>query len=142
YTARLAIERAACLKVIDVTGRSSEMAEALDALCDRFEERIGAGAPLEEIARLDIEFHERMVAEAHSVRLTRMYGTLATEARMCFAVLENRVFPAAERLAEHRAIAQAIRERNVPLMHRLLAEHMDHAVEMTLREVDDSDSSR
>ena len=139
YTARLAIERAACLKVIDVTDRASEMAAALDASSDLYEERIAQGAGLEEIARLDIDFHERMVAEAHSVRLTRMYGTLATEARMCFSVLESRVYPAAERLAEHRAIARAIRDRNVPLLHRLLAEHMDHAVEMILREVESSD---
>lgn len=139
YTARLAIERAACLKVIDVTDRSAEMAAALDALSDRMEARIEAGAEPEEIARLDIDFHERMVAEAHSVRLTRMYGTLATEARMCFSVLESRVYPAAERLAEHRAIARAIRDRNVPLLHRLLADHMDHAVDMIVREAEGSD---
>jgi DNA-binding GntR family transcriptional regulator len=121
YTARLAIERAACLKVIDVTRRT-----------DVLEERAASGSDVDEVVRLDIEFHERMVAEAHSPRLNRMYDTLATESRMCLSAFESRAYPVADRIVEHRAIAQAIRDRDVPLLHRLLAEHMDHAVEMIL----------
>jgi DNA-binding GntR family transcriptional regulator len=132
YTARLAIERAACLKVIDVTRRTDVMADALDRLSDVLEERAASGSDVDEVVRLDIEFHERMVAEAHSPRLNRMYDTLATESRMCLSAFESRAYPVADRIVEHRAIAQAIRDRDVPLLHRLLAEHMDHAVEMIL----------
>ncbi len=130
YTARLAIERAACLKVIDVMGGAAELADALDELTDRLEERRAAGAGGDELAWLDIEFHERMVAAARSPRLNRMHATLATESRMCLSSFESSAYPVPERIAEHREIAAAIRDQNVPNLHRLLAEHMDHAVAM------------
>jgi DNA-binding GntR family transcriptional regulator len=133
YTARLAIERAACLKVIDVTGGAAVLAADLDALTDQLEERRDQGASDDELAQLDIEFHEHMVAAARSPRLDRMHSTLATESRMCLSALENRAYPMQERIAEHRQIAAAIRDENVPALHDLLAMHMDHAVEMIVR---------
>ena len=138
YTARIAIERTACLKVIDVTGRTAEMADALDHLSDVLEARAAANADVDELVRLDVEFHECMVAEAHSPRLNRMYDTLATEARMCLAAFESRVYPVVDRLADHRAIARAIRESDVPVLNRLLAEHMDRAVEMIIQGFDEA----
>ena len=136
YTARLAVERAACLKVIDVMGTAGELADALDALTDRLEARIAAGAPHLELTALDIEFHERMVAAAASPRLTRMHATLATESRICSASLGAGDYPMPERVAEHRALAAAIRNRDVPNLHRLLAEHMDHAVAVIVRHLE------
>ena len=133
YTARLAVERAACLKVIDTTDRSEELASILEDLTDELEARVADGADALELVRLDIAFHERMVAEAESPRLNRMYGTLATESRMCLAGFESETFAISERIAEHRSIAKAIREKQVPLLHTLLAEHMDHALEMILQ---------
>ncbi|MGO1538495.1 MAG: GntR family transcriptional regulator [Leucobacter sp.] len=130
YTARLAIERAACLKVIEVTGRSSELALALHGFTNELELRIAEEDSSDDLVALDIGFHERMVAEADSPRLSRMYETLATESRMCVAAFEGGAYPLPERIAEHRAIAEAIREQDVPLLHRLLAEHMDHAMEL------------
>lgn len=133
YTARTAVERAACLKVIEVTGRTEEMYAELTRVTDRLEERAAQGASGLELSGLDIEFHERMVQEAESPRLNRMHATLATETRMCLAALEGPVYPVEQRIAEHRGIAEAIRDRDVPRLHRLLAEHMDHAVEMIRR---------
>lgn len=137
YTARLAIERAACLKVVDVTGRSAELAGVLDSLTDELELRAQEGADVDELVWLDIEFHERMVAEAESPRLNRMYATLATESRMSQAALEGKVYPIGERIAEHRAIAQAIRAEDTASLHRLLALHMDNAVAVIVAHLGD-----
>lgn len=139
YTARLAVERAACLKVIDTTDRSGELASILEGLTDELEARVAEGADDLELVQLDIAFHERVVAEAESPRLNRMYETLATESRMCLAALESESFAMSERISEHRAIAKAIREQQVPLLHTLLAEHMDHALEMILQRDDASE---
>ena len=130
YTARLAVERAACLKVTDTTDRAAELADILDSLTDELEQRAADGADAAELADLDIAFHERMVAEARSPRLSRMYETLATESRMCVSALESVAFAVAERVADHRAIAEAIRAKDVPGLNTLLAEHMDHALEV------------
>lgn len=137
YTARLAIERAACLKVIDVSHRSVELADALDTLTAELERRAAAGAPQPELAWLDIEYHERIVAEAASPRLDRMYATLATESRMCATALEGAVYPVDERIGEHHAITDAIRSSDVLTLHRLLAEHMDHALAVIRASLDD-----
>lgn len=137
YTARLAVERAACLKVIDVTGRTEELADALDALTNELAERVrDGGDDNQSLASLDIEFHERMVDEAQSPRLSRMHATLATESRMCITVFEGRSYAIEDRISEHRQIAQAIREKNVQLLHRLLAEHMDHAVDSIIQSLE------
>lgn len=141
YTARLAIERAACLKVIDVTGRTEELAAELDRLTDRLEARVEDGAEEDELVWLDIDFHEQMVAAAQSPRLNRMHATLATESRMCLMAFESAAYPIGDRIFEHREIARAIRERNVADLHRLLAEHMDHAIEMIVRRLGEGDTA-
>lgn len=129
YTSRIAIERGACLKVIDVTGRTEEMYEVLTKLTDELEALVADGQEDSwEAVDLDIAFHEKIVEHAESPRLNRMYETLAIETRMCIAALEGPSFPVTIRIAEHREIAQAIRAKNVPALHQLLANHMDHAL--------------
>lgn len=131
YTSRIAIERGACLKVIDVTGRTEEMYAELTKLTDELEALAAAdpaGAGSWAAVDLDIAFHEKLVEEAQSPRLNRMYDTLATETRMCIAALEGPSFPLEQRIAEHRQIAEAIRAKDVPALHLLLARHMDHAL--------------
>lgn len=142
YTARLAVERAACLKVIDVTGHVDELARALDELTDELEECAATGSDGHEMVRLDIEFHELIVARAESPRLNRMYDTLATESRMCLSAFESKAYSMPERLAEHRAIARAIRERDGMLLQRLLARHMDHAVAMIVQHLEEEAQAR
>lgn len=137
YTARLAVERGACLKVIDITHRTEELAAALDELTDRFEARAAEGASIDHLVWLDIEFHECLVAEAESPRLLRMHATLATESRMCLAY-ENGAYPVGERIREHREITAAIRDRDVARLNRVLAEHMDHAVAMIQQQFESS----
>ena len=114
YTARLAIERAACLKVIEVLGTHDEVATVLDALSDQLEQRAAEGAEIDDLLWLDIEFHERMVAAADSPRLSRMYATLATETRMCLMSFEKSLYSVSDRIAAHREIAAVIRARGAP----------------------------
>ncbi|MBL3688199.1 GntR family transcriptional regulator [Leucobacter zeae] len=129
YAARLAVERAACLRVIGSGASAETVAANLDALTDALESRASGGAGEEEVAWSDIEFHEHLVAAAASPRLNRMHATLATESRMCVAAFENQVYPVAERITAHRAIAGAIRMNDADELHRVLAEHMDVAVQ-------------
>lgn len=137
YTARTAVERGACLKVIDVMGKAEELYAILDELTDRLEGRAEAGATPSELVELDIEFHERLVQEADSPRLNRMHETLVTETRMCFAAIEGPRYPVAQRIAEHRGIAEAIRDGDAPELHRRLAAHMDHALKLVTRTLED-----
>ncbi|MGO3151776.1 MAG: GntR family transcriptional regulator [Galactobacter sp.] len=141
YTARLAVERGACLKVIDVNGNMAEVADKLDAITDQLEEKAAAGASGEELVWLDIDFHELMVIEAKSPRLTRMHRTLATESRMCQVSFEVDAFGVEDRVREHRQIAAAIRAGDVPQLHTLLAQHMDHAVQVVMQRFEDNTSA-
>lgn len=128
YTARLALERGACLKVMLVPQRAAELADALDELTDRLEACVAANDADPAVMALDLAFHERMVASADSPRLSRMYDTLATESRLCLRAFEGPAYAVTLRIGEHRAIAQAIRDGDEARLHRLLADHMDHAV--------------
>ncbi|NMR31574.1 GntR family transcriptional regulator [Crystallibacter degradans] len=133
YLARTAVERAAGLKIIELEGRHEEVAAALHEVTDRMAKAVAAGERGAVLSDLDIEFHELLVAMAHSIRLSRMHNTLITETRMCMAALEDTGYTPEARLAEHVAIADAIGAANVPLFHKLLAEHMDDAVEKISR---------
>lgn len=130
YLARTAVERSACLKIIELDHRESEVASALDRIVDRMEALVVAGnlepRPLSE---LDIEFHETLVDLAGSLRLSRMHATLVTETRMCLSALEDTGYTPQDRISEHRDIARAIGAADVARLHGLLARHMDSAVE-------------
>lgn len=133
YLARTAVERAAGLKIIELEGWHKEVAAALHEVTDRMAKAVAAGERGAVLSDLDIEFHELLVAMAHSIRLSRMHNTLITETRMCMAALEDTGYTPEARLAEHVAIADAIGAADVPVFHKLLAEHMDDAVEKISR---------
>lgn len=52
----------------------------------------------------------------------------AVERAACLKLIDV-TNPVDQRIAEHRRIAEAIRDREVLSLHRLLAKHMDHALE-------------
>ncbi len=131
--ARTAVERAAGLKIIELEGRHKEVAASLHEVTDRMATAVAAGERGAVLSDLDIEFHELLVAMAHSIRLSRMHNTLITETRMCMAALEDTGYTPEARLSEHVAIADAIGAADVPVFHKLLAEHMDDAVEKISR---------
>lgn len=133
YLARTSVERSAVLKIIELERRHREVAVALKQVTDRMAKAIDAGKRGSVLSDLDIEFHELLVSLAESPRLSSMHATLMTETRMCMAVLEDTGYTPAARLAEHVAIAEAIGVGDVPLFNKLLAHHMDDAVDKISR---------
>lgn len=123
YLARTAIERSAAQALID--GESGAGA-ALLGVVDRM--AASADGPPEEMTDLDIEFHRTLVQLVGSQRLTRMHDTLLTETRMCVRALERTYEDQTVRVAEHRAIAEAIAGAQGAEVDRLLLEHMHDGI--------------
>ena len=125
YKSRTAIEKAAAGVLIgaDPEQAGRELLECVGAM----EEARTAG-DTETMSEADIAFHETLVSLASSPRLSRMHGTLLTETRMCLNRLEGRYADEAVRVAEHRAIAEAIRDGDHSLVMARLDAHMDDAL--------------
>ncbi|UYM03777.1 GntR family transcriptional regulator [Solicola gregarius] len=126
YVARSAVERAAAAQVFDhdptkTAGDLRKIADRMSAASDR--ERS------DQVGESDLDFHDCLVAGAHSPRLSRMHDTLLTETRMCINALGS-TYPAPDiRVPEHQAIADAFAADDPALVDRLLVAHMDDAVE-------------
>lgn len=129
YLTRTAVERGAALKIIEVDHTNKPAGAELLGIVAQME---ALGGEPEAISRIDISFHEAMVRLADSPRLTRVHATLVTETKMCLAALEQAEYPLEDRVAEHRRIAQAIIDADVPELHKALADHMDSAVAQLL----------
>lgn len=123
YLAREAIERAAARNIL--YGDYTSAGDALLAIVDQM---AGAATPAE-VSDLDIAFHERLVQRAGSPRLSRMHQTVITETRMCIHALDETYAKSEVRESEHRALANAIRSGDRGLTDRLLAAHMDDAIQ-------------
>ncbi|GAA1355679.1 GntR family transcriptional regulator [Arthrobacter rhombi] len=134
YLTRTAVERGAALKIIEVDHTHREAGAELMAIVEEMA-ALGTGFASTELSRVDISFHEAMVRLAHSQRLTRVHRTLVTETRMCLAALEQAEYSLADRVAEHRRIAQAILDADVPELHGALADHMDSAIAQLLEPI-------
>ena len=118
YLAREAIETAAAQLIQsrrpDLTPLEERLA-AMEAVAAR------RGDDWQEMAEVDVAFHEELVAIAASPRLCRMYATLAAETRILL-----RGYPpySSERnVDDHRKILIALREGR-PDPVRLLREHL------------------
>jgi DNA-binding GntR family transcriptional regulator len=122
YLAREAIERAAARKIL-----TGDHLTAGDALLDVVSQMAAAADP-SEVSEADIAFHERLVQLAGSPRLSRMHQTFITETRMCIHALEDTYSAADVRVQEHRALAEAIKSGDSPLVDTLLSAHMDDAI--------------
>lgn len=124
YEVRTALEKAAVGILLKSDPASA--AEALLECVQRMREARLAGDS-EAMTEADLEFHERLVSSASSRRLSRMHGTLLTETRMCLNRLEGSYADEAERVEEHRAIAEALRDGKSEVME-LLDAHKDDAL--------------
>ena len=131
YLTRTAVERGAALKIIEVDRTGHEAGAELLAIVEKMA-ALGPGSDPAELSLIDISFHEAMVRRACSTRLTRIHRTLVTETRMCLAALEQAEYSLHDRVVEHRHIAEAILQADVPALHRALAEHMDSAIAQLL----------
>ena len=125
YVARSAVERAAAEQIFrhDPVAAGERLVEASD--------KIAAAADRKDtvaVGDADVSFHEVLVSSAQSPRLTRIHQTLLTETRMCIHALSDAYAAPGDRVAEHRAIAEAFRASDPKLVDKLLVAHMEDAL--------------
>lgn len=125
FLAREAIER--CAASVLLRGDHVAAADALEPLLEQMAQAAEAGDS-HGVAEADIGFHEKLVALTGSERLRRIHETQAAEARICVHALGSTYDDDVQRVAEHRAIARALREGHAELTDRLLVAHMADAV--------------
>lgn len=125
YEARTAVEKAAAgiLVAGDHVDAGQELLLKVEAMEDARQSNDS-----EAMSEADVAFHEKLVEMAASPRLSRMHGTLLTETRMCLNRLEGRYLDESFRVAEHRHIAEALRDGNRDLLMKLLDAHKDDAL--------------
>lgn len=125
YLARTAIERAAAARLAetDPATAQADLLRIVQAMAEAAERD-----DLDGVTEADIDFHTALVALARSPRLTRMHTTLMVETRMCITALEHRYSSQSPRLEEHRRIARAIGQSDLPELDRLLDGHMEDAI--------------
>ncbi|MFJ4165818.1 GntR family transcriptional regulator [Microbacterium sp. NPDC089698] len=86
----------------------------------------------------DIRFHTALIDGIESERTSRMYRTLLDETRLCMAqVQDRRLLDAHDIAAQHRAILDAVRDRDGDLASRLLHEHLGSAEERLVEALSD-----
>ncbi len=124
YLARGAVETAAARLLAD-SGSAEALADLEAALAEL------QAAPADDwnvLVSLDLNLHEVLVRSTGSKRLTRMFGTLAAETRLCMVALESFYPERAELVTEHAEIVQAIRRRDADTAAALLERHMTDSV--------------
>lgn len=133
YTARLAIERAACELVM----RSHRDAAAV-ALTEALKDLTKAARRRDPVAISDADqaFHETLVRSSGSPRLARMADTLLVETRMCLRALQSHYPEPTDLVEEHKALLDAIVTGDVNLLLRLIEIHMLDSIDR-LRPADD-----
>lgn len=126
YTARLAIERAACQLIM----RSNRDGAAV-ALTEALKDLTKAARRRDRVAMSDADqaFHETLVRCSGSPRLVRMADTLLVETRMCLRALQLHYPEPAELVEEHKALLDAIVVGDVTLLLRLIEVHMIDSIE-------------
>lgn len=123
HHARASVERAAGLLLID-----GDRAAAAALLDDAVTALAAATGDPEAVADADHAFHTALVAASGSPRLRRMADGLLVETRMCLAALQNDPPPPAGLVAEHRAMADAVRAGDAEALTAAIDAHMADAV--------------
>lgn len=128
YLAREAVERAAALCLVrqDEAAREESAVALLDVLAEMDSAATasdGAG-----MGAADVKFHRLLVELSESPRLARIHDTLMAETQMCIDALQTLYASHHERVAEHRAIAEAIRRGDAEETDRRVIDHMSDAI--------------
>jgi DNA-binding GntR family transcriptional regulator len=121
YLARGAVERAAA--AIVAQDGTDDAFDGLQKIVDRLAGAIDG--PWADVVTHDLDFHQAMVAAAHSPRLDRMFRTLVAETRLCLIRLELFYPGRKEVVAEHQGILDALRAGDLDDVDRLVRLHMD-----------------
>ncbi|MDX2357004.1 GntR family transcriptional regulator [Dietzia sp. PP-33] len=122
YLLRTTVETAALGRVLDL-GLGPVTADALDAAVDAMA-ALADEPRSEAMVGADLDFHHVLVEAARSPRLSRVHETVLVETSMCLHAMRGTYSDAASRLAEHRAIADAVRAGDADRSRTLLVEHM------------------
>jgi DNA-binding GntR family transcriptional regulator len=127
YSARLAIERAAVVRIVHGSARD----ETADLLTETVREMASATSDEDwsAVSEADTRFHEVLVSASGSKRLARMSRTLLIETRMCLSALRLTYASDEERVTEHKRITEAIRTGDQEAALSLLEAHMEDAVQ-------------
>ncbi len=130
YVARTAVERAAASEILrrDPSAAAARLRPVIEVMAQAPEAGDQDGGD-DAVGRADIAFHELLVELSGSPRLVRMHATLLTETRMCIHALRRTYRRPDARVAEHRAIVDALEQRDAAGVDRLLVAHMDDALE-------------
>ncbi|GAB2671053.1 GntR family transcriptional regulator [Saccharopolyspora gloriosae] len=127
YLARLAVERAACERII--RHHRVEAVAELTAAQARIVSAAGRGDAIE-LSDADQEFHETLVRVSGSPRLQRMAQTLLVEKRMCLTALQDKYTADPQTLVdEHSGLVDAIESGDEALLLARLEAHMNDALE-------------
>jgi len=127
YLARRAIEGAAAVTLARRRDPEAlvELEDALGEMAARVERD-----NWDQVADMDLRFHEVLVTASGSRRLSRMFRTLLVETKMCMTALEL-AYPQRRRgqlVAEHGALLDAIRDGDEQRALRLIDDHHDQAI--------------
>lgn len=122
YLLRTTVETAALDRVLDL-GLGADTADALDAAVDAMAALADEPRSAAMVAA-DLGFHHALVEAARSPRLSRVHETVLVETSMCLHAMRGTYSDAASRLAEHRAIADAVRAADPGPARALLVDHM------------------
>ena len=89
------------------------------------------------LAERDLAFHNALVAATGNSRMSRMYATLAAEARICMANLETAYFRPEALVEEHQLLVDLLVGGDWAAMEAGVHEHMDTAIEDLTRAMRD-----
>ncbi|TDD83963.1 GntR family transcriptional regulator [Actinomadura rubrisoli] len=126
YLARLAIERAACVLIME-----RNRGEAVVRLTGTLDALVEAARQRDRVAMSDADqrFHQVLVSSSGSPRLERMAQTLLVETRMCLNALQDKYPEPSELVEEHRRLVDAIADGEEERLLRLIEEHMTDSIE-------------
>jgi DNA-binding GntR family transcriptional regulator len=126
YLARRAIEGTA-LTLLAARPADDAVFARIEALVDQMEaaaERLNWA----DMADLDLQFHETIVAATGSKRLIRMFRTLMAETRMCLTELETGYAVWRDLVGEHRVLLDLARRGKLRELQPTFQQHLDSAV--------------
>jgi len=129
YTARLAVEGAAAGLIL--AGDRGTAVARLEAAVAGMAVAAEGGDPVA-LADADQAFHTELVAASGSPRLRRMAEGLLVETRMCLAALQDTAPDAAELVAEHQGLLDALRAGDAERFRVALQAHMLDALRRIL----------
>lgn len=122
YLARRGIERTAAMELMEMSDKTAAL-KSLEAAVSDLRTAVKDGG-WSAVVAADIAFHQRLVDSAGSKRLTRMFGTLAAETRLCMNLLVASPEWIKGAVADHRELVAAIRGDDSDLILQRLDAHL------------------